>query len=471
MSLRRTGSGHLLLISAGLSAPALVALVILALLGLLAPGYALLAGAAVIAGTAVILHRYFAGLRAARAYTEALEPGAPPPRPPAKALVVTEILVAIRRLHARLSAAITVATERARALEAVLDTLPDPVVTVDAEGKLVTANAPARTLFGQQIVGLDLGAALRNPSLRAAALAALADQPTAAARGVEFSIPVPVERRFRARIVTLTEPAAGAALVIALQDMTDMARTDQMRADFIANVSHELRTPLASLIGYIETLQGAAQEDAGARRQFLSIMARQSQRMSRLVDDLLSLSAIELNEHTPPASPVDLLPLLRAAADTLAPRARARDIDIVLDAADDLPDPACVPGDADQLAEVFENLIDNAVKYTRPKTRVRIAVASAPPRAGVPVLCVSISDAGDGIPPQHIPRLTERFYRVDPARSRELGGTGLGLAIVKHIVNRHRGRLSIESAPGAGTTVTVALSAVAASEALRPVSD
>lgn len=471
MTSRKTGPGRLLLVSAGLAAPALVVLALLALFGLLAPLVALLAAAAVVAGTALILRRYFAGLRAARAYTEALEPGTEPPRPAAKALVVAEILVAVRRLHARLGAAIAEAAERARALEAVLDTLPDPVVTVDAEGRLVTANAAARALFGQEIIGLDLGAALRNPSLRAAALAALAGQPAAAARGVEFSIPVPVERSFRARIVTLTEPAAGAALVIALQDMTDMARTDQMRADFIANVSHELRTPLASLIGYIETLQGAAQEDSGARRQFLSIMARQSQRMSRLVDDLLSLSAIELNEHTPPASPVDLLPLLRAAADTLAPRARARDIDIVLEPTEDLPDPARVPGDADQLAEVFENLIDNAVKYTRSKTRVRITVAPGPSRAGVPVLCVSVSDAGDGIPPQHLPRLTERFYRVDPARSRELGGTGLGLAIVKHIVNRHRGRLSIESTPGTGTTVTVELSAVAPSEDLGPALD
>jgi two-component system phosphate regulon sensor histidine kinase PhoR len=214
-----------------------------------------------------------------------------------------------------------------------------------------------------------------------------------------------------------------------------------MRADFIANASHELRTPLSTLIGFLETLAGPAREDTEARARFLPIMLEQARRMARLVSDLLSLSRIELHEHTPPTGRVDLTAILHGVADALEIKAKNRGMAIRIEA-DRLPP---VLGDADELAQVFQNLIDNAVKYGSRNSEVRVMAGPAE------------VDRGEGIPREHLPRLTERFYRVDSARSRELGGTGLGLAIVKHIVNRHRGHLEIESAPGEGSRFTVYL--------------
>ena len=241
-----------------------------------------------------------------------------------------------------------------------------------------------------------------------------------------------------------------------------------MRADFIANASHELRTPLSTLIGYIETLSGTASEDAEARQRFLGIMHDQASRMSGLVDDLLSLSRIELHEHSPPDGRVDLATVLKDVADTLALDARAKGMTIALD----LPPAApAVVGDGEELIQVFQNLVDNAIKYGRPNSTVTAKVTrtergpgplSKPSTKGVVV--VAISDQGAGIAREHLPRLTERFYRVDAARSRELGGTGLGLAIVKHILNHHRGALTIESQAGKGSTFTVYLAATPPAE-------
>jgi two-component system phosphate regulon sensor histidine kinase PhoR len=255
--------------------------------------------------------------------------------------------------------------------------------------------------------------------------------------------------------------------------MTAIRRAEQMRADFVANVSHELRTPLATLLGFIETLRGAAKDDTTARDRFLAIMNEQASRMARLVRDLLSLSRIEENEHSPPTARVEVAPLLAAAGDLLAFQARAKEIDLVFDVAAGLP---AVIGDADQLAQVFQNLLDNAIKYGRPKTRVRLAAqlvrppepaaALRPLPAGARLvgklspermIAIAVADEGEGITRDHISRLTERFYRVDAGRSRQLGGTGLGLAIVKHIVNRHRGALAIDSEPGKGSVFTVYL--------------
>jgi two-component system phosphate regulon sensor histidine kinase PhoR len=235
-----------------------------------------------------------------------------------------------------------------------------------------------------------------------------------------------------------------------------------MRADFVANASHELRTPLASLIGFIDTLRGPAAEDKPAQQRFLGIMAEQAARMNRLIDDLLSLSRIELTEHQPPSERVDLADLLPRLAAGFEPRLAERSITLDLQIADHLPD---VIGDADQLEQVAQNLFDNAVKYGRDGGRVSVSAqaASAPARSTAaaprwptrPGIVLSVTDEGQGIPREHLARLTERFYRVDKGRSRNVGGTGLGLAIVKHIVNRHRGQLLIESEVGKGTTVTV----------------
>ena len=233
-----------------------------------------------------------------------------------------------------------------------------------------------------------------------------------------------------------------------------------MRADFIANASHELRTPLTTLTGFIETLRGPAREDAEARERFLAIMHEQAARMIRLVEDLLSLSRIELNEHVMPQGRVALSPLLRHLADTLELRAGKRDMSIRLDLPSDLPE---VLGDRDELAQVFQNLVDNGIKYGRAGSEITVAAATGVrPSYGSdagdsPFVSVAVRDCGEGIAREHLPRLTERFYRVDTARSREMGGTGLGLAIVKHILNRHRGFLDIESTPGTGSVFTVFL--------------
>ncbi|MGH7003408.1 MAG: sensor histidine kinase, partial [Alphaproteobacteria bacterium] len=263
-------------------------------------------------------------------------------------------------------------------------------------------------------------------------------------------------------------PGEPAALVV-LHDDTARKRLDQMRADFVANVSHELKTPLASLIGFIETLRGPAAEDAEARQRFLEIMQEQAARMRRLVDDIMSLSRIELEEHQAPTGRVALLPILQNLMEALQVQALTRRISFRLDKhmADD--DHLEVSGDRDQLIQVFQNLLDNAVKYGREGSAVVIAVRRAggeklPQRdarekRAPGAVEVAVIDQGEGIPPEHLSRLTERFYRVDRGRSRQLGGTGLGLAIVKHILNRHGGRLAIESKLGQGSRFTVLLPA------------
>jgi two-component system phosphate regulon sensor histidine kinase PhoR len=228
-----------------------------------------------------------------------------------------------------------------------------------------------------------------------------------------------------------------------------------MRVDFVANASHELRTPLATLSGFIETLQGPAAEDEPARERFLDIMALEAGRMSRLIDDLLSLSRIELDKHVRPVTQLDLAGVVADVRKTLAMRLEADERQLVVGDMAGLPP---VIGDRDQLLQVLHNLVSNALKYGRTGTPISIGAVAEPAAAGTPAqVRLTVTDIGDGIGPEHLPRLTERFYRVDSQRSRKMGGTGLGLAIVKHIVERHRGRLDIASVQGEGTTVSFTL--------------
>jgi two-component system phosphate regulon sensor histidine kinase PhoR len=245
---------------------------------------------------------------------------------------------------------------------------------------------------------------------------------------------------------------------VVLSDRSRERAVERMRADFAATASHELRTPLASLMGFIDTLRGPAADDPPAQQRFLGIMAEQAARMNRLIDDLLSLSRIELTEHQAPAARVDLVELLVGLAAGFEPRLIQHRVTLDLAMTHGLPP---VLGDTDQLAQVAQNLLDNAVKYGSEGGTVRLAAEpAAGPRWPVrPGVVVTVADQGHGIPREHLPRLTERFYRVDTGRSRAVGGTGLGLAIVKHIVNRHRGQLAIESEVGVGTTVSVWLPA------------
>jgi two-component system phosphate regulon sensor histidine kinase PhoR len=251
----------------------------------------------------------------------------------------------------------------------------------------------------------------------------------------------------------LGEEELAPILVVTLQNQTEARRIDALRTDFIANASHELRTPLASLIGFIDTLLGPAAKDAEARERFLGIMRQQAVRMSKLIDDLLSLSRIEMRQHVRPTTTVDLSLLLREAADGLLGRAAEESVTIEVETPEG---PANVAGDREELYEVFENLIDNAIKYGGSGGRVELQLVAVSNRPGYAFL-VSVVDHGAGIAAVHVPRLTERFYRVDAESSRKKKGTGLGLAIVKHIVNRHRGAMTIQSRPGEGTRVEVLL--------------
>jgi two-component system phosphate regulon sensor histidine kinase PhoR len=277
-------------------------------------------------------------------------------------------------------------------------------------------------------------------------------------RRIEFFQRVPTDRWWEATIAPLVLPGgAGSSrhlVLVALRDLTPLRRVEEMRADFVANASHELRTPLASLSGFIETLQGPARNDSTSRDRFLAIMKEQATRMARLIDDLLSLSRIEQKVHIQPDTTTDLVMIVNEVADSLLPLARERDVEIkVTDQTDSLE----VMGDRDELIRVFENLIENALKYGASGKRVDITLSPEPATGEPRDALVSVRDYGPGIAPEHLPRLTERFYRVDIAESRAQGGTGLGLALVKHILNRHRGRLMIESTPGSGANFAVRL--------------
>ena len=338
---------------------------------------------------------------------------------------------------------------RLAAIEALLANVPDPLLLVDSEGLVREANPAAQALLPNLKLGLPLSYALRAPEI----LERVAGVAQGGSDQVEYRTRTPVERTFEVLITPLadTQPSAGLGVMLSFRDLTAVRRVEQMRVDFVANVSHELRTPLASLVGFIETLQGPARNDAAARDRFLGIMRAQAWRMTRLIDDLLSLSRIELREHVPPAAQIDLRQAATQMIDTLRPMASERGVEIALA----LPDhPALVLGDPDELARVVENLVENAVKYGETGGRVDVSVA-----ARNAAYELSVRDYGPGIAHEHLPRLTERFYRVDVAESREKGGTGLGLAIVKHIVGRHRGRLAIESEPGQGALFRVTLPA------------
>src|SRR5262249_20398256 len=297
---------------------------------------------------------------------------------------------------------------------------------------------------------------LRMPALIAAVRRAVA---TGAPQRVEFSERSRSEQWYEVHVIpaALSSPAGSPPdLLLTFHDLTQPRRIEQMRADFVANASHELRTPLAALSGFIETLRGSAQNDPSARERFLAIMHAQAERMARLIDDLLSLSRIELREHINPNTPVELLPIIHQVIDTLEPRAQERGVEISVSPAEQQP--LVVHGERDELIGVFENLVENAIKYgaSGKRVEIRLECASAQAPNGSQAK-VSVRDWGPGIAPEHLPRLTERFYRVDVGYSRAEGGTGLGLALVKHILNRHGGRLSIESTLGAGSTFTVTL--------------
>jgi two-component system, OmpR family, phosphate regulon sensor histidine kinase PhoR len=341
-------------------------------------------------------------------------------------------------------------------VEAVIAGLPDPVMVLDREGRVLAFNPQARLMAPALRRGEPASLAVRVPEIvEAIRRAAASSEP----QRVEFFERVPVDRWF-AGCVTPVELAGTAPgferglVLVSVQDLTPLRRVEEMRADFVANASHELRTPLASLSGFIDTLQGPARDDTAARERFVGIMKVQARRMARLIDDLLSLSRIELNAHVQPHTSADVVSVVRQVADALQVLAQERGVTIAINPPGE---PLVVLGDRDELTRVFENLIENALKYGGGGKRVDITLERADTADGHGEAVVAVRDYGAGIPAEHLPRLTERFYRVDVGHSRAEGGTGLGLALVKHILNRHRGRLQIESTLGQGATFTVRL--------------
>ena len=327
-------------------------------------------------------------------------------------------------------------------VEDLLEAIAQPMLLIEG-GRVLAANRAALALLGRHIVGGDVRLAIRHPAAAerlADASAPLPDRP------VELVGIGTLDQRWEMRIGAIGDHRR----LIQLVDQTGNYAAEQMRVDFVANASHELRTPLASILGFIETLDGEAGEEPATRTRFLKVMFDEARRMQRLVQDLISLSRIEAEKYRLPGQSVDLAALLRDVGAEMRDSHGLRGRDVSLGIADDLPP---IAGDRPQLSQMLHNLIGNALKYGRAATPVRVALNCD----GTGMVRLSVADEGDGIPPEHIPRLTERFYRADAGRSRALGGTGLGLAIVKHIVERHRGRLDIVSQVGIGTTVSVTL--------------
>lgn len=326
--------------------------------------------------------------------------------------------------------------------EALLEAMAEPVL-ISADGRIASANSAARALLGSHIVGEDARLAFRHPAA-AERLASPSPDPSEAIDLVGIG---GRESRWEMRIGSLT----GNRRVIRLIDRTGSYATERMRVDFVANASHELRTPLAAILGFVETLSDdKAGDDPATRKRFLKVVHDEAHRMQRLVDDLMSLSRIEAEKYRLPDTAVDLAKLIGEVHGVFRDNGGERGRDVAVEISEDVP---FISGDRAQMSQLIHNLVGNAMKYGRHGTPVTVRLD----RGTGSMVRLSVTDEGEGIAPQHLPRLTERFYRVDSSRSRALGGTGLGLAIVKHIVERHRGRLDIASKLGKGTTVTILL--------------
>ena len=349
---------------------------------------------------------------------------------------------------------------RLRALAA--QNVIDPIILIDAGRRVMFTNKAAKKRLGKKQKGKDLGLILPDSGALEVISKSLDDGKT---RTIESTFPGPVTRFFEITVVPISPQAqrkkqvaseGNPLAVISFHDITGLKRAEKMRTDFVANAGHELKTPLTSLLGFIETLQGPALGDQKALEKFLPIMHDEASRMVNVISDLMSLSKIEAQEHVLPEARVEIRAVAKNIASAMHLAAEQRSIKLTFQIPEDLP---AVRGEAEQIFQAIRNLVSNAIKYGREKSRV-IVTARAVESIGAaetPAVEITVTDQGQGIPAKHLPRLTERFYRVDTTRSRRIGGTGLGLAIVKHIVTRHRGTLKIESTAGHGTTVTVTL--------------
>ncbi|MEP5632841.1 MAG: ATP-binding protein [Tateyamaria sp.] len=341
-------------------------------------------------------------------------------------------------------------------LDGLLSAIPLPALVIDASEYIIAANSDALTLIGGQALGRNYVTILRQPALLDAIEATLSDGQARTTRYLSNDGAQDTTFNVSCRAIEGSQLQSETAALLVFEDVTMVEQASQMRRDFVANVSHEMRTPLTALMGFIETLRGPARDDKAALVRFLDIMQDEAARMNRLVGDLMSLNRVESDERVRPTETVVLNEVLHSTLRTL--RQMAQDAGVAFEP--DFPElPVTVPGDADQLKQVFTNLIDNGIKYGGAGGRItiRLTVTERETALRATGARVQIIDYGPGIDPVHLPRLTERFYRADDHRSKALGGTGLGLAIVKHIVNRHRGRLRVQSTLGQGATFAVIL--------------
>jgi two-component system phosphate regulon sensor histidine kinase PhoR len=343
-------------------------------------------------------------------------------------------------------------TSRAAVAQAIIAGMPDPAVLLDRAGRVTHFNAAAARFAPTLRAGEPVQFALRAPEILTLLRKTLSDPST---RSTSYLDHGAQERWMELTVAALAMPTALGGvdqhLLMTFHDLTPLRRVEEMRADFVANASHELRTPLAAVAGFIDTLLGPARDDPEARQRFLGIMRARASRMARLIDDLLSLSRVELRTHVQPETVIDLLPIIRQVCDGLEPLARDRQLTIGID----LPQtPAMVRGDREEVVRLVENLVENALKYGASGDSIEVRLGAAASPDGAAEWQIKVTDHGIGIAPEHLPRLTERFYRINAGDSRAQGGTGLGLSLVKHILNRHRGRLLIDSTLGQGATFT-----------------
>lgn len=443
--------------TARLSLPVVVVLVAFLLLGAIGP---LLAAAGLVIGLAasgLLAHarerrlvEVESQLRRLMAVSEPSDGGFELLGGDALPVMTKQVETSLQRMRARQD-------ELDRTVSALVDALSDPLLMILGDKRIERANLAATNLFERDCSGQPIESVIRDPGFLAAIDDVLDGSDEAE---IKLELPGPPARAFGGRVAPCRWYEQPAALV-SLRELTEQVAIERMRSDFVANASHELRTPLTVIRGFVETLSGPAREDPEAQARFLKTMGAEAERMSRLVNDLLSLSKIEQNEHVTPADRIQITDTIGAVVDALRPYARERLVALSINASEGLPP---VLGDRDQLSQLFTNLIDNGIKYGGQDSEVMISIryyekapAGAGPLTGRRTVEVMIKDQGEGIPAEYLPRLTERFFRVDPARSRRLGGTGLGLAIVKHILRRHRGHISFASKVGVGTEVTVHL--------------
>jgi len=410
--------------------------------------------------TAVFILPFLANLQSLTQYVDDLAGDRRVDAPDLKILAeIGPLASAVRRLHRswekRKQEMESMLSER----EILVDTIPDLLIMIDSELNIVRTNSSARLRFGQSLANHPLKEVVADESLMSTIRSVLEDF---RGREHEFYIPEPFDCYFRAKIERFpVHSRGGIAAIITLHDITELKKTEQMRADFVANASHEIRTPLASIIGFIETLQGPAKNDPSAVEQFLKIMSEQALRMRKLVNDLLSLSKIEMSISSIPTEKVNLSSIVERVKRNSEWQASQRNIVVISEIDSNIPD---VNGDEGELQQVLQNFVENSIKYGSADSEIKIKVRISErfPRdknllGYKRVIAISVIDKGEGIPKEHLPRLTERFYRIDTARSRKIGGTGLGLAIVKHIINRHRGAIQIESQIGVGSIFTIYL--------------